>query len=269
MPRTKTLSAAAADTIRTLRVVDAGAEFTAEITAGQLDPKVYKEVKETLLRIAGGGRWNRGRGLHVFSRDPRPELDALVGGEGDMVMPVDQDQALSFFATPAALAQLLVEGLGYLSPASVLLEPSAGDGAIVRALRAAFPDACIDAIEVDVHRAASIDGASEVFAMPFADFHAVTAPGMYDAVVMNPPFTEPGNATAWLDHITLAWSLVRPGGRLRAVAPASFEQRQTGPIAALRARVEDCGSWRRLPDDAFKTSGTLVRTVLIDLPGVR
>ncbi len=260
MTRTISLSADALAALRTAEATDT----TVRLTAGQIDRKVYAEVAKALQLIGGGGQWGRRTQLFTFPRDPRDELNALLGSE---TMPVDRDKELSYFATPAPLCALLVDRLRLHDGASrgqEILEPSAGDGAIVRALRGRRPEAWIDAVEIDPARAAAITGASEVFAVPFAEFAAATMPGTYDAVVMNPPFTEPGNTTAWVDHIDLAWTMLRPGGHLLAIAPASLAHSSTRRIAALRERVEADGSFEPLHDGAFKQSGTLVRTVLVD-----
>ena len=49
--------------------------------------------------------------------------------------------------------------------------------------------------------------------------------------------------------------------------PAGVEFRQDKATEAFRKLVADCGGWfERLPDGAFKASGTGVRTVLVVIP---
>jgi 16S rRNA G1207 methylase RsmC len=43
---------------------------------------------------------------------------------------------------------------------------------------------------------------------------------VFDAVVMNPPFAVSDDPHVWLEHLRLAWHLMRPGGWLVSVVPA-------------------------------------------------
>src|SRR6185503_19963603 len=88
---------------------------------------------------------------------------------------------------------------------------------------------------------------------------------LFDAVVMNPPFALPGRRYAWAEHMVLAWGLLRDGGQLRAIVPASLEYGRQRPIAAARALIGDAGgSWRKAPDGAFHAAGTGVHTLIVE-----
>lgn len=233
------------------------------------DRRVYAEVDRALAGL--GGRWNHRERAYLFPRDPRPQLERLTGSR--MLPPpcAGTDKALSFWPTPPALAAELVDGLD-LEDGAKVLEPSAGDGALVAALRAAYPTARVAAVEVDEQRASRIlgpgrthpEGSAAVYVTSFEDY-AAQQPSPFDAVVMNPPFTLPGNRYAWATHLALAWSLLRPGGQLRAIVPASIEYGRQRPIAAARQLVLDAGgSWRAAPEGAFRSAGTMVRTCVVE-----
>jgi hypothetical protein len=85
----------------------------------------------------------------------------------------------------------------------------------------------------------------------------------YDAVVMNPPFSAPGQPTVWAEHIRRAYDLLVPGGLLVSVAPSSFEFRADASVRGIRELVGERGGWERLPDATFAGAGTEVRTVLL------
>jgi hypothetical protein len=257
MPRT-TLS----DDARTALSMAVADETSVRLTM-QLQPSTYREVNKALTRIAGGGQWNRRQGLHLFPRDPRPELAALVGSAA---MPVDPKQAAGWFRTPDVIADEAAEHLDGLDDRAMILEPSAGDGSLVRAARQVLPDAWIDAVEPDEHRyqqLAAQELATETYQCSFEEYATTIEEGLYDAAILNPPFASDADKTLWVAHLELAWTAVRPGGRLVAIVPASLAYRSTKAITALRERIEATGSWRELPVDAFKESGTQTATLLV------
>lgn len=241
------------------------------------DRGVYREVDRVLSRIAGGGRWDRRERAHVYMRDPRPELERLTGAA---VMPppvASRDKELSYWPTPPALAAVLAAPAADLGEDAAVLEPSAGDGALVRAIRDANPGVWVTAVEVDEGRARRLREAFRtvrvgVHPVRFQDYaayaaNAITTGAMipFDLVVMNPPFTEPGNRYAWAEHLALAWGLLRPGGLLRAIVPASLEFGRQRPIAAARTLLREAGAtWWPAPEGAFRASGTSVHTLVVE-----
>lgn len=120
-----------------------------------------------------------------------------------------------FYATPtwavdAVLRRLLMPGLR-------ILEPSAGRGAIVRALIAHGADpALITAVEPHESRHAALaDLVPVTFNCGFEAF-ADNRDTRFDLVVMNPPFSLAES------HIRLACSLLAPGGRVAALLRLAF-----------------------------------------------
>jgi len=235
---------------------------------GQLDPKMYGKVKKVLAGL--GWKWHTGKQTHLpVTASARDNLAAAVGA-GTYVDPAKDE---SYYATPAQLAQRVVdEALGSFPDGSYVLEPSAGDGALVRAILLANPTFRVGAVEPNPDRVPRIPKGDRVtvFVGTFEEYAAAVggSPTMRrpDAVVMNPPFNLPGRPTAWIRHLELAWDVLAPGGRLVCIAPVSFDQRQDRRHTALRQWVTGLGgSVETLPIDAFKESGTGVRTVLITL----
>ncbi len=74
-----------------------------------------------------------------------------------------------------------------------VLEPSAGTGSFVRALRARYPGACIHANDIDPYR---YPEATQGFRGDFLAFEP-NARGPYDMVVGNPPYTR---AMPFIEH---------------------------------------------------------------------
>jgi predicted RNA methylase len=176
-----------------------------------------------------------------------------------------------YVRTPDSLADELCawphHDLRWLAPGARVLEPSAGDGALVAAILRCNPQVAVTAVEPHLIRAQACTdrtaasaadvtvhvGTFEQYAMT-----AARAGTRFDAVVMNPPFAIAGQADVWLEHLRTAWHLLRPGGRLVAVVPAGFAFRSSGIHADARAFVEHHGTHQSLPVDAFAETGAQV-----------
>ncbi len=123
----------------------------------QLARDLYVQVDKVLK--GAGGKWNRKAGAHLFERDPRELLGlAVETGEATNIQ-----QQLQQFFTPDALADRMVRELGEL-PANFadVLEPSAGNGQLVRAVMRAHPTARVVAWDIDPAMHGKIDGAAFV-----------------------------------------------------------------------------------------------------------
>lgn len=225
----------------------------------QVDAKLYKRVNEVLESI--GAEWNRKAKAHVFKRDDaRESFEALVSG-GRFSTAKD----LGYFPTPAALADELVESMGVSEGMSVL-EPSAGEGALVAAALAR--GARVTAVEFDAGRAERLKARFPNVRVIVGDFLAMTPAqlGMFDAVVMNPPFSLDGMPQADIDHVTHATRFVRPQGSVAAIMSRSVAFRDNAKTAAFREMVErNLGHIAEIDDGAFKASGTAVNTAMVTM----
>jgi hypothetical protein len=132
------------------------------------------------------------------------------------------------------------------------------------------PDVAVTAIEPDQERAAVIPGGSGLVTVHRSTFedYAAEAHGRgetFAAVVMNPPFAVPDRATIWIDHVRLAWGLLRPGARLVAIIPRSGRYRVDQRHRAIRDLAAACGRLEDLPRDAFAAAGTSVAASVLSL----
>jgi hypothetical protein len=239
---------------------------------GQLDRKLYVKVNQILTNL--GGKWvGRKTMAHVWPEGT--DVAAKLGLALDAGKAVDPKREEGFFATPDDLADEMVRlsGAAKYPGSGRVLEPSAGNGALVRAIRRASAGVWVTAIEPNPERAAAIEiGVGMVREITFEDFHAERAPEIeqnvlmaYDAVVMNPPFALPGNPTVWIDHVRMAWDLLAPGAVLVSIAPGGFAFRDDRKHREMRELVETHGNWTELPEETFKASGTGVSTVMLTI----
>lgn len=233
------------------------------VLTGQLDRKLYARVNDVIEEL--GGRWKSGRvKAHVFSGDARSIVDAALGA-GEITTAAE----LGWFPTPAALARDVIEAAN-IKIGDEVLEPSAGEGALVRL--AQLEGALVTAVEVDAKRAENLRAkcGAGLDALHVADFLALSSDeiGTFDAVVMNPPFSLPGRALADIDHVSHAFTFLRPGGRLVAIMSAGVTFRSDRRSTAFRAAVaQHDGRIEELPEGSFKESGTGVRAVFVTMRG--
>lgn len=230
-------------------------ENTVILPARQLGRDAYIAVDKALRGL--GGKWSRKAKGHVFPFDPSDALtEAVSGGEY-----VNRKQELQFFPTPDDLAARLVQH-GMIEPGMKVLEPSAGQGAIVR--NALNAGAHVTAVEVDAAHCAmlSVIGAAtlDVVHADFPAWAAANKATAFDAVLMNPPFRRNQDAK----HIQAAWALLKPSGRLVAICSEGVLQRSRSTERAFQQWVADIGaSLDILPPGTFKAAGTSVSTVLL------
>lgn len=167
--------------------------------------------------------------------------------------------APQLFPTPDPVAAQLVAGLGVRNGDRVL-EPSAGTGAILKALfRATTHLALHDVVAVEINRdlAAALEATwnADVKAADFLTLFRDDLGGRFDRIVGNPPFADGAD----IEHALHMIHLLAPGGRLRVIVGAGPKQRHKF-VNLLAPRG---GRWEDLPADSFASSGTNVRAAII------
>lgn len=128
------------------------------------------------------------------------------------------------YPTPDALAAAICEKLAaYIPPPDRILEPSAGEGAFVRAARATWARSAIYALDIrEECRAPCCDGGAVFFARQDATSAAVSTSGVplfrggVSLVVGNPPYSGAEK------HVAAARSWLARGGHLAFLLRLSF-----------------------------------------------
>lgn len=163
--------------------------------------------------------------------------------------------AFNLFQTPDAIADQMADALGDLDGCSVL-EPSAGLGRLYRAVRrrsAACPVTLVELAPQCCHVLYDQTNSDPQARLLQGDFLTCDAVGLYDRVLMNPPFKQGRD----VKHILHARSLLKPGGRLVALCYDGVKQNaKLHPLA---------DSWRVLPANSFKESGTTAGIVMLTM----
>jgi hypothetical protein len=224
------------------------------VLTGQLDRKLYVQVNKALELM--GGSWNRKARAHVFE-DSADDVVADAIATGAVL---DLKKHFQFFETPPAVAELLIEladleGAALDNQAFTILEPSAGRGALVRAIRAAGfePVAC----ELWDRNRQELEKLNvEILS---ADFFAPTG-RRFDRIIANPPFTRGQD----VEHVTRMIELTAPCGRLASVMSPGWRFRQDKRAQAFKALAERHNAeWHELPAGSFAASGTNVNAGII------
>lgn len=250
----------------------------------QLPRPVYLEAAAVLETV--GAKWHTGRKRHLFTAtwDRAMFDDVLATGEAPPANP------LSYFATPRPVSADLLNtaelrnAICKVRPVQVL-EPSAGTGSLALAVAEFWTDWArgqpgeatlyLALVEVDPHRCrilraglarqieALLPGriVVEVIDKDFLGLCDLQAHGgLFDAVVMNPPFSQPGDRCAWWSHLRHAFRFLHPHrGVVGCVAPTAWRY-QKGPkmLEAIEA-ISQGVAWD-FPRGAFAESGTGIVT---------
>lgn len=175
-----------------------------------------------------------------------------------------KDVGIDFFPTPPALVERMVEQAD-IGPGMRVLEPSAGKGDIAEQLAGAADDVHVDTVEIaPLLRDLLAAKGFNVVAQDFTEFNPNTD-SHYDRIVMNPPF---GNGADG-DHIKHAYSMLKAGGRIVAIAGEGIFSRSDRKAMAFREWLDRVGGTSEpLPEGSFKSSfrptGVNTRLVVID-----
>ena len=158
-----------------------------------------------------------------------------------------------YFSTPETVAQMVIDRAD-IQERETVLEPSAGSGALAD-LSPVKPTCC--EMNGSLREILELKG----YSVPVDDFMCFGNAEVFDKIIMNPPF-EKGQD---VDHVSKAWEILAPGGRLVAIMSAAVNFNSQKKFAAFRELVDEHGYIEELPEGSFKQAGTGVNAVLVTL----
>lgn len=160
--------------------------------------------------------------------------------------------SFNLFQTPPALAKRMAALLRVGTHARIL-EPSAGLG---RLLDAALPLAPAEVVAVEM----ASNLCAELYLqerpgviLKQGDFLAMDGLGLFDGVIMNPPF----HMRADIAHIEHALKFLKPGGVLVALCMDTTHREE-----ALKSKA---ATWEHIPAGTFQSEGTKIASVLLTI----
>lgn len=171
---------------------------------------------------------------------------------------------VDFFPTPPSVAKELVEKAD-IEAGMKVLEPSAGNGRIADAIKAAGVEPDVVELSSNLRAILSAKG-HNVVAHDFTDYN----PGpIYDRIVMNPPFSNRMD----VEHVRHAYDLLKPGGRIVAIMSEGPFSASDKKSAEFREWLDEVGVSEKLEEGTFlqdksglPTTGVNTRVVVIDKP---
>jgi hypothetical protein len=227
-----------------------------KLPEGQLDRKLYQEVAKALELI--GGKWKGGKVFgFVFATDPTELLEEIANGEKRNLK-----KEFQFFATPQKLADELVQ-LADLKNHDTVLEPSAGQGAIIKAINEVcevVPD-CFELMDVNRLVLSKSGLRFNLIGDDFFNHDGKT----YTKIIANPPFTKNQD----IDHIRGMYKCLSRGGRLVSIASESWVTGSQKKQVDFRDWLDEVGAEiLYVEKGVFKESGTMVggKIIIIDKP---
>jgi len=244
------------------KVVKLLGESDAKVYVGWRASEVFKE-QERLKRLGITDTEQFKNALFEFSKfkADRQKEDPVKAAERALV---GKKVGLDYFPTPVAIAQRMAQ-LAEIEPGMRVLEPSAGNGNLADAAKSA--GAKVDVIEIsnDLRNVLEAKG----YPIVAHDFMEFSPSELYDAVIMNPPFSNRLDA----DHIQHAFDMVKPGGKLVAIAGEGVFFGSDKKALAFRewldentAEVEKLDSGTFQDKSLLATTGANARLIVMDKP---
>jgi hypothetical protein len=232
---------------------------------------VWESVHKVMKAMGATGGSRKGQPYNLKS-DRSADIAAFVAGGP---APLHEKKKTGLVPTPDELAASIVARfaeVGHLPEKPRVLEPSAGFGSLIRALVAVVPGARITAVEPFPKPSpapdllAKIPQVDPLHVCTFEDYARQWKRGRekpFDLVLMNPPYSVPGNRTLWADHVKLAWSMLAEGGRLVAIVPGKMDRTKSKQAAEILDLLGPDAMVELLPELSFRSTGADVDTCVV------
>jgi len=224
----------------------------------QMQRDLYMKVNRVLTAL--GGRWSRKLKGHMFEDNPGDRLnDAVTMGKV-----TDPKKEFQFFETPYQLAERMVD-LADIQACDSLLEPSAGDGAIVAAIQRRFNKRTVHVAELDRGHEKKLGRFKPFITVHWGNFLDAKQ-CMWDKIIANPPFSKGQD----VDHVSKMMEVLRPGGKIVTITSPGWTFRNDKRHETFRntmngLRLHGLATWEKLDSGTFKTSGTMVNSILLTI----
>ncbi len=228
--------------------------MTVKLPSVQLERKLYQDVAKSLQLI--GGKWQGGKVMaFVFPQNPADLLNQISSGDKRNIK-----KEFQFFATPSHLATKLVDYANIDSPDLMILEPSAGQGAIVKAILDKEPDSIVHGFELmDINRT-FLDKIKDFVLLGNDFLKEPKAYQQFDRIIANPPFSKNQD----IDHIIQMYLCCKKGGRIVTIAGRHWQIGQERKCQQFREWLNEIGAQViDIEAGEFKESGTAISTVII------
>ena len=218
----------------------------------QFNKKSYAEAKKWIEEA--GGSWQGGK-IQGFTFPFNPERVFSMLKEGKRC---NLQQDYQFFETPADVADWLVMLAGGIYEDDTVLEPSAGRGALIKAIHRACPSVTVECYELMPENREFLHTLSNVILLD-EDFTKDTI-GSYTKIISYPPFT--GNHD--IEHVRLMYDRLEEGGTLAAITSQHWKFASEKKCIDFRNWLKEVhGEVFEISAGEFKESGTSISTMAV------
>ena len=200
-----------------------------KLPAVQFNKKFYAEAKKWIEEA--GGSWQGGK-IQGFTFPFNPERVFSVLKEGKRC---NLQQDYQFFETPADVADWLVMLAGGIHEDDTVLEPSAGRGALIKAIHRACPSVVVKCYELMPENREFLHTLDNVILLD-EDFTKDSV-GSYTKIIANPPFS--GNQD--IEHVRLMYERLEEGGTLAAITGPHWKLGSEKKCEEFRAWLDSVG----------------------------
>lgn len=217
----------------------------------KLSREDYLAVNKALGLV--GGKWNRSKQGFIFPEDPNKYLDKIIDGNKPNIK-----KEFQFFGTPEGLAADMVNELPVILPTMTILEPSAGQGSIIKEILRECPTANISAYELmDLNRDILKDKFPTVKLLG-KDF--LECENKFDLIVANPPF----NKHQDIIHIRKMFDCLKPNGTIVTLSSRHWCMASHKIDKEFKQWLDELGADQiEIEHGAFKESGTMTSSVML------
>lgn len=218
----------------------------------QFNKKSYVEAKKWIEEA--GGSWQSGK-IQGFTFPFNPERVFSILKEGKRC---NLQQEYQFFETPPQLADWLVMLAGGIHENDTVLEPSAGRGALIKAIHRACPSVTVECYELMPENREFLHSLDNVIILD-EDFTKDSV-GSYTKIIANPPFS--GNQD--IEHVRIMYKLLEKGGTLAAITSSHWKIASEKKCVDFRNWLEEVhGEVFEIGAGEFKESGTSISTMAV------
>lgn len=229
-------------------------ESVIKLGTRQLERDDYMTVKKTLE--SRGGKWKGGsvQGFVFMNGNASDVLTSLQNSETS-----DARKKFQLFETPDDLADRLVRNVGEFGESCYVLEPSAGNGQLIKAIHRVCPDVEIDAYEINPDCWGTLEKLPNVV-LHKSDFLESPDDDSYRIIVANPPFTKNQDVR----HFYKMWGVLALGGKMSVIMSRHWMTARDKTCIGFCDFLQRIGAKiEEVPEGAFKQSGTFVPTVIV------
>ena len=218
----------------------------------QFNKKSYAEAKKWIEEA--GGSWQGGK-IQGFTFPFNPERVFSMLKEGKRC---NLQQDYQFFETPADVADWLVMLAGGIHEDDTVLEPSAGRGALIKAIHRACPSVMVECYELMPENREFLHILNNVILLD-EDFTKDSV-GSYTKIIANPPFSSNQD----IEHVRLMYDRLEEGGTLAAITSQHWKFASEKKCIDFRNWLKEVhGEVFEIGAGEFKESGTTVSTMAV------